>query len=94
MIKKIFAEMENPDFSPHAVTTFGKRETHISKVFLTDKYAYKIKKPVCFEFLDFTTLAKRKYYCRQEVALNSRLSTDIYLDCSISTCPNRQSVEI
>ncbi len=55
-------------------------ETHISWVFLTGDYAYKIKKPVNFGFLDFSTLAKRKHFCEEEVRLNRRLAADIYLD--------------
>ncbi len=54
-------------------------QTHISAIFLTGNYVYKIKKPVNFGFLDFTTLEKRKFYCQQEVELNRRLSPDIYL---------------
>jgi aminoglycoside phosphotransferase family enzyme len=54
-------------------------ETHISLLFLTGNYVYKVKKPVDFGFLDFTSLEKRKYFCEQEVKLNSRLSPDIYL---------------
>ena len=54
-------------------------ETHISLVFLTREYVYKVKKPVDFGFLDFTSLNKRKYFCEQEVKLNRRLSPDIYL---------------
>jgi len=54
-------------------------ETHISLLFLTGKYAYKVKKPVDFGFLDFTSLEKRKYFCEQEVKLNRRLSSEIYL---------------
>ena len=77
---EIFQAMARPDFYPHDVATIEQRETHISKVFLTGEYAYKIKKPVYLEFLDFTTLEKRRHYCQQEVMLNERLSTDIYLD--------------
>lgn len=55
-------------------------QTHISYVFLTDRFVYKVKKPVNFGFLDFTTLEKRKYYCDQELVLNRRLSPDVYLD--------------
>jgi hypothetical protein len=55
-------------------------QTHISYVVLTGKYAYKIKKPVNFGFLDFSTLEKRKYYCQQELKLNKRLCPDIYLE--------------
>ena len=54
-------------------------QTHISHVFLCDDRVYKIKKPVNFGFVDFTTLRKRHYYCDQEVALNSRLAPDTYL---------------
>ncbi len=50
-------------------------QTHASYVFLTSKYVYKLKKPVDFGFLDFTTLEKRKHFCEREVALNSRLSS-------------------
>lgn len=55
-------------------------ETHISWVILCDEYVFKIKKPVHYSFLDFSTIAKRKYYCEREVALNNRLTTDIYLE--------------
>ena len=55
-------------------------ETHISWVILTGDFAYKIKKPVNFGFLDFSTLEKRKQFCEQELVLNSRLAPDIYLD--------------
>src|SRR3972149_1703224 len=54
-------------------------QTHISYVLLAGDYVYKIKKPVNFGFLDFSTLGKRRYYCRQEVILNSRLCSDTYL---------------
>lgn len=54
-------------------------ETHISWVILTKKWAFKIKKPIRYPFLDFSTLEKRKYYCERELHLNRRL-TDIYLN--------------
>jgi aminoglycoside phosphotransferase family enzyme len=54
-------------------------QTHISNVFIGEEFVYKIKKPVNFGFLDFSTLEKRHYYCKQEVELNSRFSTGIYL---------------
>jgi len=53
-------------------------ETHISWVLLGPRWAYKIKKPVRFDFLDFSTLAQRKYYCERELQLNRRLSESIY----------------
>ncbi len=77
---EIFQAMERPDFYPHPVTTVEQCETHISKVFLTGTYVYKIKKPVNLEFLDFTTLEKRRHFCHQEVILNRRLTRNVYLD--------------
>ncbi len=53
-------------------------ETHISWVILTQKYAFKIKKPLKLSFLDFSTLKLRKKYCEKEQTLNSRFSP-IYL---------------
>ncbi|MFO7615407.1 MAG: hypothetical protein R6W71_12295 [Bacteroidales bacterium] len=55
-------------------------ETHISWVVLTDNYAFKIKRPVKFSFLDFSSFEKRKYYCERELELNRRLSPEMYLD--------------
>lgn len=75
----IFEAMNRPDFYPHPVSAIETRETHISKVFLTGRFVYKIKKPLNLEFLDFTTLEKRRHFCRREVILNRRLSTDLYL---------------
>ncbi len=55
-------------------------ETHISWVFLCERFVYKVKKPIRYSFLDFSTLEKRKYYCEREIELNRRLTDDIYLD--------------
>jgi aminoglycoside phosphotransferase family enzyme/predicted kinase len=55
-------------------------ETHISWVFLTERFAYKLKKPVCFEFLDFSTPARRERACWDELRLNRRLAPEVYLD--------------
>jgi aminoglycoside phosphotransferase family enzyme/predicted kinase len=53
-------------------------ETHISYVFLTDRNAYKLKKPVKFDFLDFSTPALRHAACLEELRLNRRLAPDVY----------------
>jgi aminoglycoside phosphotransferase family enzyme/predicted kinase len=76
----ILSALGNPDFYPHPVGTIQVEETHISRVFLTGDFVYKIKRPVDFGFLDYTTLEKRHHYCRQEVLLNNRLSENVYLD--------------
>jgi len=54
-------------------------ETHMSWVFLTNKYAYKLKKPVRYSFLDFSTIAARRRNCQAEVRLNRRLAPGVYL---------------
>ena len=72
--------LADPAIYPEPTAAVEVRETHISLVFLTDQYAYKIKKPVNLEFLDYSTLAHRQVMCEQELQLNRRLSSDIYLD--------------
>jgi aminoglycoside phosphotransferase family enzyme len=73
-------DLQNPASLPDASRKVSVAHTHISVVFVADDFAYKIKKPVNFGFLDFSTLEKRRYYCHQEVELNRRLSKDIYID--------------
>jgi aminoglycoside phosphotransferase family enzyme len=55
-------------------------QTHISFVFLTRRFVYKVKKAVNFGFLDFTTLEKRRFFCEKELKLNRRLCGDMYLE--------------
>ncbi len=55
-------------------------ETHISSVIVGDEVVYKLKKPVDFGFLDFSTLQKRHFYCDEEIRLNQRLSPQLYID--------------
>ena len=70
--------MMDPDSYPEKTSAVTHVQTHISHIFLCDDKAYKIKKPVNFGFVDFTTLRKRHHYCVQEVTLNSRLAPDVY----------------
>lgn len=76
----LIQDLLDPKALPDETRSVSLVQTHISMVFVADRYAYKLKKPVDFGFLDFRTLAKRAHYCRQEVALNRRLAKDIYLD--------------
>jgi aminoglycoside phosphotransferase family enzyme len=55
-------------------------QTHISFVFLTRNFVYKVKKAVDFGFLDFTTLEKRRFFCEKELELNRRLCGNMYLE--------------
>ena len=54
------------------------KQTHMSWVFLAGDKAYKLKKPVRFPYLDYSTLAKREAACRAELTLNRRLAPDVY----------------
>jgi aminoglycoside phosphotransferase family enzyme len=62
----------------HAVDELIRRETHMSWVFLAGDRVYKLKKPVRFPYLDFSTLARREVACRAEFSLNRRLAPDVY----------------
>ena len=71
--------LSNPKAYPHNPKSVELVQTQISFVFLAGDYVYKVKKPVNFGFLDFTTLEKRRFYCDQEVVLNKRLCANIYV---------------
>jgi len=72
--------MRNAAFYPHTTQNIQVIHTHISVVFLTGEFAYKLKKPVNFGFLDFTQLASRKHFCEEELRINRRLAPTLYLD--------------
>ncbi|MBT8769467.1 bifunctional aminoglycoside phosphotransferase/ATP-binding protein [Metapseudomonas boanensis] len=80
MSQQLIAALQNPALYPHPVAGFQVIETHISWVLLTGEFAYKIKKPVDFGFLDFTRLEARKHFCDEELRLNQRLTQDLYLE--------------
>lgn len=65
---------------PHPVSHLQLLETHISWVVLTGEWAYKLKKPVNFGFLDYSTLERRRNFCHEEVRLNRRLAPDVYVE--------------
>ncbi len=71
--------MLEPGFYPERPDAVELRQTHISYVFLAGDFAYKVKKPVRFPFLDASKLAHRYELCRDEVRLNRRLAPDLYL---------------
>ena len=78
MTQQQIEALANEGVFPDGSTSGKLIETHASWVILTEKFAFKIKKPVKFSFLDFSTLALRKHACEEEVRLNRRLA-DIYL---------------
>ncbi len=78
--RDLLAALQNPSIYGHPAEHFQLLETHISWVLLCGEYAYKIKKPLDLGFLDFSTLEKRRFFCREELRLNARLAPEIYLD--------------
>jgi len=74
-----YRSLMTPAAYPHPVREIRHISTHISDLFLTGPFAYKIKKPVDLKFLDYSTLEKRRYFCEREVVLNRRLAPEIYL---------------
>ena len=75
----LIASLLKPQAYPNLTTNIKLIETHISWIILTGEFAYKIKKPVNFGFVDFSTLEKRKFYCNKELELNQKLSKDLYI---------------
>ena len=73
------AFLSRPEAYSHPADGMDRRETHMSWVFLVGDRAYKLKKPVRFPYLDFSTLAHREAACRAELRLNRRLAPDIPL---------------
>lgn len=70
--------MSNALSYPHPPDQVTAKETHMSWVFLAGDKVFKLKKPVRYPYLDFTSLAARERYCREEVRLNARLAPGIY----------------
>lgn len=71
--------LADPAAYPHPADSVQHIETHISHVFLAGDYAYKLKKPLRFAFVDYTTLERRRQMCEREYALNSRAAPELYL---------------
>lgn len=82
-----------PSAYSHVAGAIDIVETHISWVLLTGQYAYKIKKPISFPFLDFSTLAQRQFFCQEELRLNRRLAPSLYLEVvPVTGTPQRPKV--
>ena len=69
----------NPVIYPSKSTEVKLIQTQMSWLFLTNRYVYKVKKPINLGYLDYTTLESRHYFCRQEIKLNRRLCPNVYL---------------
>ncbi|EKQ67706.1 hypothetical protein OsccyDRAFT_3994 [Leptolyngbyaceae cyanobacterium JSC-12] len=81
VLPPLIQQMLQREFYPHPVTQpIELVQTHVSYILLTGDYAYKLKKPVNFGFLDFSTLAKREHFCHEELRLNQRGAAELYLE--------------
>jgi aminoglycoside phosphotransferase family enzyme/predicted kinase len=78
--RRLLSALQRAEAFPHPAVDIGCIETHISSVVLAGDYAYKLKKPLDLGFLDFSTLAKRRAACADEVRLNRRTAPELYLD--------------
>ena len=72
--------LARPGAFSHPVHKFQVIETHLSWVLLTGAFAYKIKKPVAFDFVDFSTRERRRFFCEEELRLNRAFAPELYLD--------------
>lgn len=80
------AFLSRPENYPEGTSAVEVVQTHMSCVFLTDRHAYKLKKPVRYDFLDFSTLEARRIDCEEELSLNRRLAHDVYLEIVPLSC--------
>jgi uncharacterized protein len=78
-LARLIEALSRPEIYPEPTTRVDFIQTQMSCVFLTDNYAYKIKKPVNLGYVDYTSLERRKYYCERELVLNRRLCPTGYL---------------
>ena len=85
-LQRKVAFLRDPASYPERPFRVEVKETHYSFVFLHDRHACKLKKPVSDGALDYSTLEARRRHCESEVALNGRLAPSIYLGCARLTC--------
>jgi len=75
----LVSAMMEPRFDPKPPSNVTHKATHISHIFFVGDLVYKIKKPICFSFLDYSTLGKRRHFLNEELRLNRRLAPSVYL---------------
>ncbi|HXZ60066.1 MAG TPA: AAA family ATPase [Steroidobacteraceae bacterium] len=83
-----------PAAYPHPVRGVRLVETHISWVFLTGELAYKVKKPVCYPFVDLRPVERRAFFCSEELRLNRRFAPELYLRvCAVTLEGERARID-
>ena len=78
-LPELIQALLDPEAYPSPIREIELMQTQMSFVFISNKYVYKVKKPVNLGYLDYTTLDKRRFFCQREVELNQRLCPDAYL---------------
>ena len=78
LLERITEALLDPACYPRGADRVESVETHMSRLFFTERHVYKLKKPVKYPFLDFSTPQARHLDCREEVRLNRRLAADVY----------------
>ena len=88
---ELIQQMLAPEFYPHPVTMpIQSIQTHASIILLTGDFVYKLKKPVNFGFLDYSTVENRHHFCHEEIRLNQRGAGELYLEVLPITRQDRQ----
>jgi hypothetical protein len=82
----LIAAMLEPEFYPKPPPEVTHKETHISHLFFAGELVFKVKKPVRYSFLDYSSLAKRRYFLQEELRLNRRLAPSVYIGVLPITC--------
>ena len=72
--ERVFASLTDPATHPHV----HRIDTHAASVFLEGDRALKIKRAIRFPFLDYSTLAKRKAACDEEIRINRQFAPQVY----------------
>ncbi|MBI1912367.1 MAG: AAA family ATPase [Deltaproteobacteria bacterium] len=91
MLPPLIQALLDPLSYPERPAEVNLRQTHISYLFFTPDFVYKVKKSVNFGFLDFTSLYKRLFYCNEELRLNRRLAPGVYIGVAGITYENGQA---
>ena len=78
-VRRLMADLSRREAWPGADSAPRLLQTHISLLYFVGERVYTLKKEVDFGFLDYSTLARRRHFCEEEVRLNRRLAGDTYL---------------
>jgi aminoglycoside phosphotransferase family enzyme len=93
-IREKVAFLNRPDAYPGGTSRVETKQTHMSWVFLTDSHAWKLKKPVRYDYLDFSTPEARRKDCEEEVTLNRRLAPSVYIGVVPLTADSRGNLQL